>query len=146
MSKLKSIKDYYVAAFQAINGTGGYVNTVAAINQRTVNKLAEVSKGAAEIFVQIKAKKDTGPNTTKKRVRTATVIVTGQITNPLDAANNDAAIFSLDADVEKAAGADLHCGGAAITSRPIGTSFIYGDPSVQLESTIEVQYVDEVTP
>lgn len=144
-TKLHDIKAALVAALEAINGTGGYVNTVASINQRTVNKLADVSRGAAELFVEVKSRRS-GGSAFGKRLRVATVEISGQIANPRDATDNDGAIFSLDADVEKALGGTLRCGGAVATLTPTGTTFAYGDAVTQATTTVDVTYSDDLKP
>lgn len=145
-TKLQEIKTYFVGALQAINGTGGYTNTVATINQRTVNKIADVSAGAAEISVELKSKAPSGVQVFKKRGRFALVEITGQVMNAGDADTNDTVLFTLDADIEKAIGASLTCGGIASGVTPISTTFLYGDNGVQCVVTVQVFYFDEVAP
>jgi len=145
VSKLKTIKDFYITALQAINGTAGYTNTVGNITQRTCNRLVNPGRGVAEVFVEIKDTGETDEITYAARPEMCTVEIVGQIMNPLDAANNDAAIFSLRKDVRKAVMADRRCGGAAILVTPRRAVFAYGDPAVEFTMTLEVQYVEDET-
>lgn len=145
VSKLEQIEDYLVAALQGINGTGGYENTVATINQRTVNKIANVSRGPAECFLDFVSSEGNGTGATMGlRARSAVFTATGEVQIPADAIKSKAAMHSLRADMEKAFDADPRCGGLA-TGLRWSTKAAVGDTVAQCVVTVTVTYTEART-
>lgn len=145
VSKPKAIKNYLAAAFAAINGTGGYENTVCSVNEKAGNRVAEVSKGAAEVWVEISKITNNLTGTRGLRSRRATYKITGQVINPRDATDSDGLMLSLYADLVRAIELDATCGGVAFGLKWADMTPVIGDPSVECVFTVEADFVEART-
>jgi hypothetical protein len=139
--KPKAIKQYLAAALAAINGTGGYENTVCSVNERAGNKAAEVSRGAAEVWLEIKTITNrTDASTRGLRARRAAYKITGQVINPRDAADSDGAMLSLFDDLVRCIETDKTCGGIATSLKWTTMDPVVGDPAVECVIYVEAEY------
>jgi len=144
VSKPKLIKNYLAGVLAAIDGTGSYVNTVCAVNEKTGNKIADVSKGAAEVWLQIGVISNI-PGTHGKRLRRVAYKITGQIVNPMDAADSDGAMLSLFADLVRAVELDATCGGIATGLKWSEMSPVVGEPAVECVLSVTAEYQEDRT-
>ena len=138
----KLIKQYLAAVLAAINGTGGYTNIVCSVNEKAGNKIADVSKGAAEAWLEIGTITNL-PGTAGLRKRSVAYKITGQVVNPRDAVDSDGAMLSLFDDLVRAVELDPTCGGIATGLRWSTMTPVIGEPSVEcvINATVEYQEV-----
>jgi hypothetical protein len=140
VGKPKAIKQFLAAQLSGINGTGGYVNTVCAVNEKAGNKAAAVSQGAAECWLEIGAISPASGATRGLRSRSVAYKITGQVVNPRDAKDSDGAMLSLFDDMVVALEADQTCGGLAVSSRWTKMNPVVGDPSVECVFEFVAEY------
>ena len=135
----KLIKQYLATVLAAINGTSGYTNIVCSVNEKAGNRAADVSKGAAEVWLDIGTITNL-PGTAGLRKRSVAYKITGQVINPRDASDSDGAMLSLFDDLVRAIEADPTCGGIATGLRWSKMTPVVGEPSVECTILVSVEY------